>query len=84
MRISERIVVALSVGFALVGTPAFAFDGTTVGQDSALPMASAAPPVGAAGALRKAAPSNNSLSALQYAAEDGHPIAQWKLGRMYA
>ena len=26
----------------------------------------------------------NSLSALQYAAEDGHPVAQWKLGRMYA
>src|SRR6202007_933986 len=25
-----------------------------------------------------------SLSALQYAAEDGHPVAQWKLGRMYA
>jgi hypothetical protein len=24
------------------------------------------------------------LKALQYAAEDGHPIAQWKLGRMYA
>lgn len=85
MRISERIVVALSVmGFALAGPPAFAFEGTTVGQDSALPVASAAPPVGSAGALRKSAPTNNSLSALQYAAEDGHPIAQWKLGRMYA
>lgn len=27
---------------------------------------------------------STSLSALQYAAEGGHPIAQWKLGQMYA
>jgi len=26
----------------------------------------------------------DSLTALQYAAEEGHPVAQWKLGRMYA
>ena len=26
----------------------------------------------------------NSLTALTYAAEGGHPIAQWRLGRMYA
>jgi len=26
----------------------------------------------------------SSLSALQNAAEGGHPVAQWKLGRMYA
>ena len=25
-----------------------------------------------------------SLTSLQYAAEGGHPVAQWKLGRMYA
>ncbi len=31
-----------------------------------------------------AAASTNSLTSLQYAAEGGHPIAQWKLGRMYA
>jgi len=84
MRISERIVVALSVGFALASAPAFAFEGTTVGQDAAAVPVATAPPVGGAAALRKSAPSNTSLSALQYAAEDGHPIAQWKLGRMYA
>src|SRR5439155_22553416 len=33
-------------------------------------------------AVPAAAPS--SLNALPYAAEGGHPIAQWKLGRMYA
>ena len=35
----------------------------------------------AATATTVAAPSLNSL---QYAAEGGHPVAQWKLGRMYA
>ena len=35
----------------------------------------------AAAATAVAAPSLNSL---QYAAEGGHPVAQWKLGRMYA
>jgi hypothetical protein len=38
-------------------------------------------------ALKKAVPSptaDNSLTSLQYAAEGGHPVAQWKLGRMYA
>jgi TPR repeat protein len=88
MRISEHIAVVLAAGLALAVTPALAFDGTTVGQESTPSMA--APPVplsplpGAPGASRKAASQANSLSALQYAAEDGHPIAQWKLGRMYA
>ncbi|MBN8990957.1 MAG: SEL1-like repeat protein [Rhizobiales bacterium] len=39
----------------------------------------AVPPATAA-----AAATSTSLSSLQYAAEDGHPVAQWKLGRMYA
>ncbi len=31
-----------------------------------------------------ASPTSSSLTALTYAAEGGHPVAQWKLGRMYA
>ena len=38
----------------------------------------------AAVAVKNAVPPPNSLTALQYAAEGGHPIAQWRLGRMYA
>jgi TPR repeat protein len=37
--------------------------------------------------LKKAIPpstTDSSLTSLQYAAEGGHPVAQWKLGRMYA
>ena len=82
MRTSRRIVFALVLGAATAGQ-AFAFDGAPAPQDVAIPVVSAQP--GAAVALKKAIPSQDtSLTALQYAAEGGHPIAQWKLGRMYA
>lgn len=32
----------------------------------------------------RAGDAKTGVSALEYAAENGHPIAQWKLGRMYA
>ena len=92
MRTFEYIAVALTAGLVLAARPALAFEGTAVGQDPSttpqmapqMPMST--PPLPAAPkALNKVAPSrSNALSALQYAAEDGHPIAQWKLGRMYA
>jgi hypothetical protein len=66
----------------------FAFDGAPLSQqDAAIAVVPGQP--GAAAALKRvAAPatavSPPSLTSLQYAAEGGHPIAQWKLGRMYA
>ncbi|WP_375414917.1 tetratricopeptide repeat protein [uncultured Bradyrhizobium sp.] len=85
MRISEWFIVALIVGATPVALPAFAFEGTPVGQqDTAIPVVAAQP---GAQALKKAVPpgtSTTSLTSLQYAAEGGHPVAQWKLGRMYA
>ncbi len=91
MRISDRIgiVVALSAT-VFVAASAVAFDGTAPGgQEAALPVVAA--PSGIA-VIKKPVPpadipnvpSAASLTALQYAAEGGHPIAQWKLGRMYA
>ncbi len=89
MRISERIIFALILGATPVAVPAFAFDGAPVNADTALPIVSPQP--GTAAALKKSVPaaaaaaaSTSSLTSLQYAAEGGHPIAQWKLGRMYA
>jgi TPR repeat protein len=81
MRIFERtIFVAFALGAASVAAPAFAFDGAPVGSsDAALPVVTTIP--GAAPVLKKSAKPDTSL---QYAAEGGHPIAQWKLGRMYA
>ena len=86
MRIFKRTIFALILGATPVAAPGFAFDGAPANTDSAIPVVAAQP--GAAAALKKAAvpPStpDASLTSLQYAAEGGHPIAQWKLGRMYA
>jgi TPR repeat protein len=87
MRISKRAIFALMLGAMPVASPGFAFDGApAASQDATIPVVSAQP--GAAAALKKviapAAPDTTSLTSLQYAAEGGHPVAQWKLGRMYA
>jgi len=84
MRTSERIIFALMLG-ALPVASAFAFDGAPVNRDAAIPGVSGQP--GSTTGLKKSGattPADSSLTALQYAAEGGHPIAQWKLGRMYA
>ena len=78
MRIFDRTIVALALGTALLATPALAFDGSPVNQ----------PPVAPSGVKKAVAvpatPQDSNFTALQYAAEGGHPLAQWKLGRMYA
>ena len=90
MRRSRRTIVAFVLG-AIPLAPAFGFDGSPVNQDAPIAVVSpqgatapglkkvAAPPA----AVPAAAPAS-PLTSLQYAAEGGHPIAQWKLGRMYA
>jgi uncharacterized protein len=91
MRTFKRIIIASILGGLPVAS-AFAFDGAPVSRDTTVPVVSGQPAL--AGAVNKK-PTNgatgsmtpdtsNSLTALQYAAEGGHPIAQWKLGRMYA
>src|ERR1700760_4939384 len=85
MRTFERTIFALILGVTPVAaTSGFAFDGAPVNQDSTIPVVTAHP--GTASSLKKAVPPapDTSLTSLQYAAEGGHPIAQWKLGRMYA
>ena len=70
------------MGRILGAVPAYAFDGTTTPSTAALSpgeglRTSAHPPETAPG-------KTSALTALQYAAEQGQPVAQWKLGRMYA
>lgn len=86
MRTSRRTIVAFVLGASALAVPAFAFDGAPV-KDSTIPVVTTLP--GAAATVRSkvapvTAPQETSLSALQYAAEGGHPGAQFKLGRMYA
>jgi uncharacterized protein len=85
MRTSRRIILALVLGATPVASLGFAFDGAPANQDATIPVVAAQP--GSAAALKKVVPplaQDSSLTSLQYAAEGGHPIAQWKLGRMYA
>jgi hypothetical protein len=79
--------LAIMIGFGpghgrgLVSEPAFAFDGTSSPSTAAL-----SPTDGLRTAARppESTDSASALTALQYAAEKGQPVAQWKLGRMYA
>jgi len=65
---------------AVIG-PAFAFDGTTTPNTALLTPTDG---MRNAGRPPEGGEKASALSALQYAAEQGQPAAQWKLGRMYA
>lgn len=98
MRTARRIILALMLGATPVAAPGFAFDGAPVNpKDATLPVVSQpaaaalnAQALGVSGLKKPVPPANvaaataPSLTSLQYAAEGGHPVAQWKLGRMYA
>ncbi len=81
------LCIAVGLGFGTVRGPmlgfsigpAFAFDGTTTPNTAAL-----TPNDSLRGAARPLDEKAKALTALQYAAEQGQPAAQWKLGRMYA
>jgi uncharacterized protein len=77
MRTSRRTIVAFVLGATALAAPALAFDGAPVSQkDATIPVVTTLP--GAAGKVRNVppvVPQETSLSALQYAAEGGHPIA---------
>ena len=84
MRISERIIFALMLGAAPVAARPWRSTARRSIRMRRFPWFRASP--GLRAALKKALPppTDTSLTALQYAAEGGHPVAQWKLGRMYA
>jgi TPR repeat protein len=91
MRTFDLIGAGALLAAGIVGS-AFALDA----KDSR-PVVSAAPPAStiansqtslqafqAGTALLKSGDTDKAVTALRYAAEQGHPLAQWKLGRMYA
>ncbi len=83
MRIFERAYVSVFC-VAMMAAPALALDGSLTPSNAPATPVAAIGTVGTAPALKNAVPSAKALSALQYAAEGGHPVAQWKLGQMYA
>src|SRR5262245_14992327 len=98
MRIFSAKHLVLSLGFAAglgasvvpAFAPAFALDGTRTPPGA--PMAVTPVEAFRSGmrALKvdekgsKPGEKDKAITSLQYAAEKGHPLAQWKLGRMYA
>ncbi len=86
MRTVETLLTAAVIGAGLLAaTPALAFDGTK--SDDSAAAVTALTPMEAfrSGAhFLKAGEKAKAVHSLEYAAEKGHPLAQWKLGRMYA
>lgn len=80
MRISNVATFAVLAGLSLVLGRAAAFDGTRSPDTAITPIEAFR-----TGAQQlKVGDTAKAIDSLQYAAERGHPAAQWKLGRMYA
>ncbi len=87
------LCVGLGLGFGdggaggvaqgLLTRPALAFDGTATPSTASLTPSEEMRAVGKQRTPEEMARAKE-MSALQYAADQGHPGAQWKLGRMYA
>jgi TPR repeat protein len=84
MRTPESILRVLLLGGLLAAAPAHALDGSktngTVGPPPMTPMEA----FRSGANWLKAGETVKAVNSLEYAAEKGHAIAQWKLGRMYA
>lgn len=75
------VAAICGLGLGILARPAFSFDGTTTPSTALLaPNDGLRSPGGATNDNAKA----RDLTALQYAADQGHIAAQWKVGRMYA
>ncbi|MCK0198861.1 sel1 repeat family protein [Ancylobacter sp. 6x-1] len=88
MRTFERSLFVLLVALCLAPLPVAAFSGDTESAPAPAPALPAGAPLEEAvrygtQALRSG-DTEKGIDSLRYAAEQGHPGAQWKLGRMYA
>jgi TPR repeat protein len=85
MRTADTLLRALVIGAGLLAAPSYALDGTK--SDDAIAASATVSPTEAfrsgANSL-KAGDTVKGVHALEYAADKGHALAQWKLGRMYA
>jgi len=70
---------ATGLGHGFLVGPAMAFDGSATPATAELN-----PQDGLRGVSPEVSEKNKEFTALQYAADQGHTAAQWKLGRMYA
>jgi TPR repeat protein len=81
MRISDSLIAVAVTGVAvIVGQATWALDGSQTPPD----QMSAVEAFRSGAQALKQGEKAKALTSLQYAAENGHPLAQWKLGQMYA
>jgi len=79
MRTSSRLAQLVVLAAAIAASPAFGFDGK-ITTDSRTPMEAFRYGTQAL----KTGETAKAVVSLEYAAQNGHAMAQWKLGRMYA
>jgi exopolysaccharide production negative regulator len=79
MRISS-IASAVTVGILLGAGPSMGFDGAHAPNTAMSPLEA----FRAGTRALKLGETDKAVTSLQYAADNGHALAQWKLGRMYA
>jgi uncharacterized protein len=84
MRIFDAILRAVVIGAALAAMPALAFDGTKSTDAAAIAPLTPGEAFRFGANLLKNGDKAKAVVSLEYAAENGHTLAQWKLGRMYA
>jgi exopolysaccharide production negative regulator len=94
MLIVNTTLRGLVIVACFAAAPAMAFDGSKTDDARVAgpiaPLAPPAKPLTPSEAFRsgahwlKAGDTHKAVVSLEYAAEKGHPLAQWKLGRMYA
>ncbi len=84
MRTVENLLRVLLIGAGLMAAaPALALDGSKTDGMGPPPMSPMEAFRSGANWL-KAGETVKAVNSLEYAAEKGHALAQWKLGRMYA
>jgi hypothetical protein len=85
MRTVRVLFGTVLIGAAVVAGPALAFDGTKSDGTALIAIPPAPGDAFRSGThWLKTGDKQNGLRALEYAADKGHPLALWKLGRMYA
>ncbi len=80
MRISDVVACVVVIGLGLGVGPTVGFDGSRSINDSMSPLEA----FRSGAQSLKVGETDKAVTSLQFAAENGHALAQWKLGRMYA
>jgi uncharacterized protein len=85
MRTVETLLRVLLIGAGLMAAaPAFALDGSKTEGSMAPPPMTPVEAFRSGAHWLKTGETVKAVNSLEYAAEKGHALAQWKLGRMYA